>query len=70
MFCTHLNNDNAAALIDGTASLIAVNKDDIKRVNKTSNEDWFNTTVEYGDLNGGGYMATLELFHQLHCLVS
>ncbi|KAL3952535.1 hypothetical protein ACCO45_012478 [Purpureocillium lilacinum] len=53
---------------DGTASLIAVNEEDIKRSNKMSDDDWFNSTVEYGTQHGGGYMATMELFHQLHCL--
>ncbi|EQK99072.1 hypothetical protein OCS_05216 [Ophiocordyceps sinensis CO18] len=56
------------AWIDGTSSLIAVNEDDIKGA-KPSDQAWLNTTVEYGEVNGGGYMATLELFHQLHCLV-
>ncbi|KAM4067197.1 hypothetical protein HRG_001182 [Hirsutella rhossiliensis] len=33
---------------DGTASVIAVNEDDIKRAGKLADEDWPNTTVEYG----------------------
>ncbi|KAJ2976378.1 hypothetical protein NQ176_g4989 [Zarea fungicola] len=55
-------------LIDGTASLISVSLEDIKRANKTASVDWVNSTVQYGNANGGGYMATLEIFHQLHCL--
>ncbi|KAF4504360.1 hypothetical protein G6O67_008518 [Ophiocordyceps sinensis] len=55
--------------IDGTSSIIAVDEGDIRRANKSSGQDWLNTTVEYGHVNGGGYMATLELFHQLHCVV-
>lgn len=56
-------------MIDGTASLIAVDPEDIGRANLTSEDHWVNSTVEYGEVNGGGYMATLEVFHQLHCLV-
>lgn len=56
-------------MIDGTASLISVDDDDIQRANLTSDSHWRNATVEYGEVNGGGYMATLEVFHQLHCLV-
>jgi len=30
---------------------------------------WFNSTVELDEDAGGGYMATIDAFHQLHCLV-
>ncbi|KAJ6443651.1 Zn(2)-Cys(6) zinc finger domain protein [Purpureocillium lavendulum] len=58
----------AWSFTDGTASLIAATREDVERSRKTSEVDWFNSTVEYGAANGGGYMATLEMFHQLHCL--
>ncbi len=58
------------ALIDGTASLIAVTANDIMKANLTADSRLFDSTVEYGQVNGGGHMATLEMFHQLHCLVS
>lgn len=54
---------------DGSASLITVTEEDIRRANKTNDEDWFNSTVPLGEVNGGGYMASLELFHQMHCVV-
>ncbi|KAJ4155616.1 hypothetical protein LMH87_000853 [Akanthomyces muscarius] len=56
------------ALIDGTASLIAVTANDIMKANLTADSRLFDSTVEYGQVNGGGHMATLEMFHQLHCL--
>ncbi len=30
-------------------------------------EGYIDTAIE---LEGGGYLATIEVFHQLHCLVS
>lgn len=39
---------------------ITVQKSDLERINETS--------VELND--GSGYMVGLEVFHQLHCLVS
>lgn len=56
--------------IDGTAVLLSVSRADIDKAWKSSDDDWFNSTVELGEANGGGYMGTLEVFHQLHCLVS
>lgn len=55
---------------DGGAVVLTVTEDDIRRSRKASPEEWLNSTVELDVLNGGGYMATLELFHQMHCLVS
>lgn len=54
-------------LIDGTASLISVTMDDIKQSNKVSDPELLKSTVQYQD---GTYMGSLEMFHQLHCLVS
>ncbi|KAK8042809.1 hypothetical protein PG994_013292 [Apiospora phragmitis] len=58
------------ALLDGTSTFISVTKEDIRRANQTDeNLFWLNSTVQYDQANGGGYMGSLELFHQIHCLV-
>ena len=57
------------AWADGTAVVMSVDHDEVSRARKNTNEDWYNSTVELGEENGGGVMATLEMFHQLHCLV-
>lgn len=44
--------------------------DAVARSRKTDHGEWFNSTVELEPENGGGYMATIEMFHQLHCLVN
>lgn len=55
---------------DGGAVVLSVSEDDIRRSWKDGDDEWFNSTVRLDERNGGGYMATLEIFHQLHCLVS
>ncbi|KAH8888971.1 hypothetical protein GQ53DRAFT_825741 [Thozetella sp. PMI_491] len=52
----------------GGAVLLAATEDDIRRSRKASDDEWFNSTVVLDETNGGSYMATLEMFHQLHCL--
>ncbi len=54
---------------DGGAVVLGVSREEVARSWKDSDEDWFNSTVRLAPQNGGGYMATLEIFHQLHCLV-
>lgn len=54
---------------DGGAVVLGVSREDIGRSWKDTSEEWFNSTVRLDKKNGGGYMATLEIFHQLHCLV-
>jgi hypothetical protein len=39
---------------------------DLKFLNKSSNIEWVHTKPELG----GGIQANIEVFHQLHCLVS
>jgi len=53
-------------LIDGTVAIFPVTEDDIRRSRKT--DEWFNSTVRFDPEHGGGYMGTLEMFHQLHCV--
>ncbi|KAI1111506.1 hypothetical protein F5Y14DRAFT_464418 [Nemania sp. NC0429] len=53
---------------DGTAVVLSAGPEEVKAAKKDGEEDWFNSTVQLGDANGGGMMATLEMFHQLHCL--
>lgn len=49
-----------------TAVILNVSAEEIRR---SGNDFSMGTIVELDAPNGGGYMATLELFHQLHCLV-
>lgn len=49
--------------------VLSVGPEEVKAAKKDQEEEWFNSTVQLGDANGGGMMATLEMFHQLHCLV-
>lgn len=39
-------------------------------VDKSTYEKETDALVKLDDANGGGLMGTIELFHQLHCLVS
>lgn len=55
--------------MDGTAVVLSVGHEEVKSARKDKGDEWFNSTVRLGDANGGGMMATLEMFHQLHCLV-
>jgi len=50
-----------------TAVVMNVSAQEIK---KSGNDRFLDTVVELDSENGGGYMGTLEVFHQLHCLVS
>jgi len=55
--------------IDGTAIVLAVSEEDIRNSNKVHNSDWYNSTVVLQETEDDvKYMATLEVFHQLHCL--
>lgn len=49
--------------------VLSVGPEEVKAAKKYQGEEWLNSTVQLGDANGGGMMATLEMFHQLHCLV-
>ncbi|KAI1317918.1 hypothetical protein F5Y16DRAFT_140255 [Xylariaceae sp. FL0255] len=53
--------------LDGTAVILSVSKEDIARARKIDDLAWLNTTVKL-DNEEGGYMATIDMFHQLHCL--
>lgn len=55
--------------IDGTAVVLRVDESDIARARKIDDPAWFNTTVQLNHNGKQGYMATLDMFHQLHCLV-
>lgn len=59
------------AWIDGTAVVLGVSEDLIRASGKREDAHApFNSTVRLDEANGGGYMATLEVFHQIHCLVA
>ncbi|KAE9379888.1 hypothetical protein N431DRAFT_448721 [Stipitochalara longipes BDJ] len=44
---------------------LAISKEELKLIGKESTAD---ATVQIPNEFGGGYYATLEVFHQLHCL--
>ncbi|KAG5981163.1 hypothetical protein E4U55_003223 [Claviceps digitariae] len=48
-----------------TAVLLNVSKDEVLR---SQNGARIDTAIQLDEKNGGGYLATLEMFHQLHCL--
>ncbi|KAI0973734.1 hypothetical protein F4678DRAFT_486889 [Xylaria arbuscula] len=54
--------------VDGSAVVLSIEPEDIAFAKKDKEEEWYNSTVQLGDENGGGMMGTLEMFHQLHCL--
>lgn len=54
--------------VDGAAVVLGVTEDDMRASRKATGDEWYNSTVRLDERNGGGYMATLEVFHQLHCL--
>lgn len=45
----------------------AVDEDVMRRINKTENLEY---AVKFPENTGGGYVAGLEMFHQMHCVVS
>jgi hypothetical protein len=57
---------NPAEWIDGTSVVLSATVDE---VSASENAASLNTVTQLGEENGGGAMATLEMFHQLHCLV-
>jgi hypothetical protein len=44
-----------------------VDEDVMHRINKTENLEY---AVKFPEETGGGYVAGLEMFHQMHCVVS
>lgn len=46
---------------------LAISEDELQLIGKGATA---NATVQIPDSFGGGYFATLEVFHNLHCLVS
>lgn len=57
---------SASPIIDGTSVVLAASTEDIIGSGKQDDERVpFDTTVPIGD---DKYMATMEVFHQLHCL--
>lgn len=49
-------------------ALLRVTEDDVKKsFNHETDPEYRSTVIE---MEGGGYLATVELFHQMHCLVS
>lgn len=44
---------------------IRISDEDLKKINKSGRP----SNVKYREIDGGGNMGTIEVFHQLHCLV-
>ena len=63
------NETEGTVWIEGTATVLGVNRNDVANSRRIDDPVWFNTTVELEEEAGSGYMGTLELFHLLHCLV-
>lgn len=57
---------NIAWMVE-TAVVLNISMDEVRQ---SSNDDSVETLVRLDHENGEGYMGSLELFHQLHCLVS
>ncbi|KAH9889614.1 hypothetical protein F4778DRAFT_785521 [Xylariomycetidae sp. FL2044] len=62
------NRFTSSPWIDGTSVVLGVGDEEVAHARKDRDEEWLNSTVKLGEENGGGIMASLEMFHQLHCL--
>jgi len=65
------NRFTYSRFIDGTSVILGVTEEDIRKSNQLHDGDWFNSTVvlEHGKTKEETkYFATLEVFHQMHCL--
>ena len=49
--------------------MLGVTEEDAVKSRKMDDPVSFNTTAHLEEEGGGGLVATLEIFHQLHCLV-
>jgi hypothetical protein len=58
---------NPVGWIDGTSVVLSATEEEMSASENAASP---NTVTQLGKENGGGAMATLEMFHQLHCLVS
>jgi Mycotoxin biosynthesis protein UstYa len=45
--------------------LIRISDEDLKNINKSGRP----SNAKFREIDGGGNMGTIEVFHQLHCLV-
>ena len=72
IYCTSLIQLHAIAWVDGTSIVLSVSQEEIQRSSRWSTDEELSTrtAVVLSPHNGGGYMATIELPHQLHCLVN
>ena len=57
-------------MIDGTQGTLAVPKETILQMEKASDREWLDSVVKLKHNGEERYMASLEIFHQVHCLVS
>ncbi|CAG8951422.1 hypothetical protein HYFRA_00007338 [Hymenoscyphus fraxineus] len=56
--------------VDGTSIVLSVSEEEIRSSSRWSTDEELSTStaVALSPQNGGGYMATIEMPHQLHCL--
>ena len=57
-------------MLDGRQGRLAVTSDVVERLEKASDPGWFESLVTLNHDGEERYMATLDIFHEVHCLVS
>ena len=57
-------------MLDGRRGRLAVSRDVIGKMIKASDSGWIDSLVYVEDNGERKYMASLDLFHEIHCLVS
>ena len=57
-----------AAWVRGAAFLFAVDEKTARKASSVQDAS-LATAVQLSEAEGGGYLATIEMYHQLHCLV-
>ena len=56
-------------MIDARQGTLAVSRDIVKQLPKASDPEWLDSVVSLYHNGEERYMASLEIFHQVHCLV-
>lgn len=59
-----VRTDQVSSVLPGPT--LTISEEDLRLIGKYSSA---NATVKIPERYGGGYLATLEVFHNLHCLV-
>jgi len=56
-------------MLDGRQGTLAVPKEAVDRLAMASDPEWLNSIVKLEHSGEEKYMANLEIFHYMHCLV-